>query len=138
MSICICKNGRRNRYCDAHQGFIQRPITRPKNIIKRTALCYWDNGGLNILIPKIRGDGYLRVPVGHHFNSEIQAIESDFSTNICGLDGYLELEFPYMTSPEKKQKLVREILPRLAKFFKFHEWKEVSNRQFFKILIPEK
>ena len=37
----------------------------------------WDNGGLNVLIPKRRGTGYLKCPLGHHVVKALSDVESD-------------------------------------------------------------
>jgi hypothetical protein len=44
---------------------------------------------VNFLIPKKRGTGYLKTPVGHYSNELASKIEKEFPYDVCGLDGYL-------------------------------------------------
>lgn len=94
----------------------------------------WDAGGLNILIPKRRGTGYLKVPYGHHAVKGLSDIESSELVDMDGLDGYLTLEYRYV-HPDEQQALVDRVMPKLAKHFKFTTWRE-SAIDFWKVVIP--
>jgi hypothetical protein len=59
----------------------------------RELLYYWDLGGLNVLVPKRRGVGFLRCPLGHHYVEFYASLETELHCDICGLDGALYFEF---------------------------------------------
>lgn len=44
------------------------------------------------LIPKLRGEGFLKVPIGHHASAKIQALEDAAKGDVYGLDGHVEIE----------------------------------------------
>lgn len=44
------------------------------------------------LIPKRRGEGFLKVPIGHHASAKIQALEDAAKGDVYGLDGHVEIE----------------------------------------------
>lgn len=99
------------------------------------AIYMWDNGGLNVAIPKRRGKGYLKVPFGHHANSKLNDIENEEGIDMCGLDGYLELEYRYI-DPDKRDAIVARVLPKLAAHFGFQTWRE-DTKLFWKIVQPD-
>jgi hypothetical protein len=43
------------------------------------------------LIPKLRGDGYLKTPYGHHLDDGLSRLETEIGEDIFGLDGHLEI-----------------------------------------------
>lgn len=59
--------------------------------------------GLSILVPKIRGDGYLKTPV-YHGNNELSFFVSDELQSDCsGLEGCLDIGVGDQWSAEGKQ-----------------------------------
>jgi hypothetical protein len=60
--------------------------------IKEDGRIYWANFGTSVmfLIPKKKGTGFLKVPVGHHVNSLSRFI-TDLGYDCDGLDGYLNV-----------------------------------------------
>lgn len=97
------------------------------------AIYMWDLGGLNILIPKRRGEGYLKVPYSHHAVPALSDIEHREGVDMDGLDGYLSLDYRYV-HPDDRQAIVDRVMPRLAKHFKFTTWRE-DTKAFWKVLI---
>ncbi len=95
------------------------------------ALYLWNGSGLNVLVPKKRGKGYLKVPFGHHPVPALSDIEVSESVDMDGLDGMLTLQYGYTYPDSKRQAIVDRVMPRLAEVFKFKEWEEVSNDAFF-------
>lgn len=51
-------------------------------------LC-WAAGGLQVLVPKRRGKGYLSAPYGHHANKGLDTIAELAMCDLFGLDGAL-------------------------------------------------
>lgn len=70
---------------------------------------YWavHNRSVMFLIPKKRGIGFLRQPVGHHVN-ELSTLITSLGYDCCGLDGYLDVNTGY-TGGQDFTELVNEI-----------------------------
>lgn len=49
----------------------------------------WVAEGLQVLVPKRRGSGYLRVPYGHHVDKALDSIAAIAKCDLFGLDGAL-------------------------------------------------
>lgn len=98
-------------------------------------LYYWD-ANLNVLIPKLRGNGFLKVPVGHHSQTGISIIENTLRCDIYGLDGYVCVDCGTKVSVyhEKRAPYAAKAMPLLANHFKCDDWREVGNEEFFKLL----
>lgn len=71
---------------------------------------YHDTQGLKILIPSIKGDRYLKQPVGHHRNKLSQFILDTLDVD-CDSEGYLHLNYSSLTDSE-----ALEIVKIMAKF----------------------
>ena len=83
--------------------------------------------GLQIKVPKKRGSGYLKCPLGHHHRPWVHEIEYD----VDGLDGYLHVYCGYMSADEENRKLVLEkVMPVLVSAFGM-EWKLVSASEWW-------
>lgn len=93
----------------------------------------WDLGGLNVLIPKRRGTGYLRVPYGHHNDPKLNRIADAIRADVCGLDGYLAFEISL--SRQDRERIVGIVLPMLAAHFGFTQWRE-DPKAFWAELLP--
>ena len=113
-----------------------QPIRRSLLTPPIPAIYFWSSGGLNIAIPKRRGTGYLAQPLGHHYVEALSDIENSEHIDICGLDGYLALEYRY-TNLNKRAEIVARVMPRLAKHFRFAEWRE-DEREFWRIVQRDK
>ena len=67
------------------------------------AVYMWDDGGLNVAIPKRRGKGYLKTPYGHHFVARIEEARWKLGdVDFDGLDRYLSLEYGMICDLEAK------------------------------------
>lgn len=88
----------------------------------------WLNTTLEILIPKQRGQGWLRCPAGHHITARIRAIEEASDCDICGLDGTLTIECggKIAVYPEKRQQLIDRLFPVVSREYKTQPLREVS------------
>lgn len=52
-------------------------------------LYYWTSTTFEILVPKKRGCGFLKVPYGHHVDQQLDEIGDAVGCDITGLDGSL-------------------------------------------------
>lgn len=98
------------------------------------ALYLWNHGGLNVLVPKQRGIGFLRCPLGHHSIPELTDIAHSEGIDIWGLDGVLELDYRYKGLKEQKI-ITQRVMPKLATYFKFSSWREAGFEEFYSHLI---
>lgn len=68
------------------------------------------------LIPKRRGTGFLRVPVGHHPERRITDLEDAIGGNVFGLDGDVDLETHLYWKWDEGDKKVSEALTKCFGF----------------------
>ncbi len=101
---------------------------KPSDTTEQCAVYMWDSSGLNIAIPKRKGTGYLSCPLGHHFVAALNHIETDEGIELCGIDGYLNLEYGYIYPESRQKEIVDRVMPRLAKHYKFKTWEEDTNK----------
>lgn len=78
-------------------------------------------GRVEVLIPKKRGEGFLKMPVGHHDNAISRFMRRNTSFDVSGLDGSLEIEIgQYHSIPrDKEQDFVRRNIQPLAEHLGF-------------------
>lgn len=94
---------------------------------EQCAIYMWDGSGLNVLVPKKRGDGFLRCPLGHHWVDEIGRIEATEAVDVCGLDGYLQLSYGPIWALPERELIVARVMPKLASYYGFTEWRESTS-----------
>lgn len=63
---------------------------------------------VNFLIPKKRGEGWLKYPVYHHVDTLSSLIKHELGYDICGLDGYINVDTGW-TMDKDFSKLIRAI-----------------------------
>lgn len=64
-----------------------------------------------VLVPKKRGEGFLKIPLGHH-NCPLSQVERDVGYDIFGLEGELEIQTGYISSEdyeELKENVIKPI-----------------------------
>ena len=66
-------------------------VARPEEEI----LIYVMSQHVACLIPKQRGRGFLRIPLGHHHNAGLARIAIELGFDIFGLDGSLDVQTGY-------------------------------------------
>ncbi|EPU8966723.1 hypothetical protein ACV0OF_003836 [Acinetobacter baumannii] len=86
---------------------------------------------INMLIPKKRGKGYLKQPLGH-YNCPLAALSRDIGFDFNGLDGYLEIQTGYLTDKDKVDLTQRVVVP-ISNFYDY-KWQEVDRNTFFETL----
>lgn len=60
--------------------------------VKHTLVYHEPPRILRALVPRLRGDGYLKRPVGHHHEPWIAVLEDAVRGDVSGLDGHVEVE----------------------------------------------
>lgn len=81
----------------------------------------WLWGSLFILIPKQRGDGWLKCPLGHHWDADIAEMSEVIGSDCeAGMDGYLEfyLSTKITTYPDKQKIVEDKLFPLISKKYK--------------------
>lgn len=68
-----------------------------------------------ILVPRKRGEGFAKMPFGHH-STALSQIESEIGYDIFGLDGSLNIQTGYFRL-DKKKELLALIMPPLCKHY---------------------
>lgn len=61
----------------------------------RKFLWAWQLRTLEVLVPKQRGKGWLKVPAGHHAEARIQELETAAGCDVWGLDYTLSFQTGY-------------------------------------------
>lgn len=113
-------------------------MTTPNNTdvaAPKPCLLYcWMWARMEVLVPKKRGSGYLKVPFGHHADDELGHLETVAECDIFGLDGALSFECGAQISscPDKRTKFEARILPGLQKHYKM-DTREVSETEFWRL-----
>jgi hypothetical protein len=82
-----------------------------------------------MLIPKKRGEGYLRVPLGHHA-CPLHSLSYDLRVDICGLDGMLEVELGRRYTFNDLDGMVRDYVVPIAKLLGF-PFRVVEHAEFW-------
>jgi hypothetical protein len=102
--------------------------------MKNELLYSWVASGFHVLVPKKRGEGYLKQPYGHHHNEALTEIGNSVGCDLCGLDGSLEFDGPdtsrlYHGNAEAKAAFVARVIPRLEAYYQMPS-REVDERTF--------
>lgn len=88
----------------------------------------WLHTTLEILIPKQRGKGWLKVPAGHHAEARLREIEDAAECDVFGLDGTLTIECGGKVTcyPDCRQRLTARLFPVISREYKTRPDREVS------------
>jgi hypothetical protein len=100
---------------------------------EKIILVYFGNKDVNMLIPKKRGHGYLKQPIGHH-NCPLADLSRDIGYDFFGLDGYLEV--PNRLNKDKNI-LTQQVVIPVSNFYGYR-WQEVGIDTFFETLRSNK
>ncbi len=78
----------------------------------------WVTNGLSVLIPKKRGEGFLRSPYGHHYDSALGHIAYAAGVDVVGLDGSLDFDFrAAYVNHEQRAAAIAKVIPALEKHY---------------------
>jgi hypothetical protein len=82
----------------------------------RELLFLWLVNSLHVLVPKRRGQGFLRQPYGHHIDMDLNRIGELAEADVFGLDGDLQFDWgPHRRlSQANKDAATAVIMPALA------------------------
>lgn len=86
----------------------------------RELLYCWVAGQFSVLVPKKRGEGYLKTPYGHHHIQELTFIANKLHCDVCGLDGALDFEVSgaiYHGPENGRDAFAKEIMPMLEAYY---------------------
>jgi len=82
----------------------------------------WASGVFAVWVPKKRGTGYLRTPLGHYHNEGLRVIADAACCDVFGLDGYLSFQVPgkiYHGNDSDRQNFESVIVPMLEQHYGF-------------------
>jgi hypothetical protein len=88
-----------------------------------------DQRAVMVLVPKQRGEGFLKVPLGHHVNAVSKLCE-EIGYDTFGLEGHLHFETGYINHGEQWNKAVAHIGDALAAHYGL-PWREVREPEFW-------
>lgn len=95
----------------------------------------WVAECFSVLIPKIRGDGFLKVPLGHHENFALREISEAAGCDIFGLDGSLDFQVDgaiYHGGHEARAEFASRVLPALEAHYGVSA-REISRGDFYRL-----
>lgn len=88
----------------------------------------WNLSGLDILVPKQNGTGWLKVPAGHHRSERTRALEDAGNCDVFGLDGTLTFNCgsDIAVYRDKHAAYEAKVFPVVERLFKCVRGAEVS------------
>lgn len=93
----------------------------------------WVAKTLSVLVPKKRGEGYLKVPYGHHHIMALTDIANDADVDVTGLDGALEFECGWKIfhgGEATRKDLSSKVIPRLETHYGYAA-REIHEKEFW-------
>lgn len=96
---------------------------------ERWLLVLVNERAVNVLVPKQRGEGFLKVPFGHN-RGPLSAVEAEIGFDMSGLDGDLFIETGHTYG--RREDLLKRIMPPLAAHYKL-PWREVDKEEFYRL-----
>ena len=108
----------------------------PVTMTKRELLYSWSAAMFRVLVPKQRGEGFLRVPYGHHPKPELDRIAAVARCDVFGLDGALDFEVPgaiYHGGKTERDAFVAKIVPLLEAHYGVPA-REISSEEQFDLI----
>lgn len=105
----------------------------PDDTKKKAVVYVFLVGTVQLFIPRQRGEGYLRVPVGHHRSKLSQFIEElPGVAYTCGLDGCVEIYFhDSLHTADRKAQVIEEVIVPIADRLGYsHREAAVTDKEF--------
>lgn len=105
----------------------------------RELLYSWTSSEFVVLVPKRRGKGFLRQPLGHHWDKGLDRIGQAAGCDMCGLDGSLNFEVSrelYHGPDDGKLAFVARIVPMLEAHYGCTA-REISSVEHWQIIDSE-
>lgn len=91
-------------------------------------LVYFTSLQVMILVPKRRGEGFLKTPFGHHVGP-LSQVEAEIGFDLWGLDGSLDVQTG-PTGRYDKAELLARIMPPLCTHYGM-TYREVDHDEFW-------
>lgn len=88
-------------------------------------------GGMSMLIPKKRGDGFLKVPLGHHASELSTYLIDNFTYEFDGLDGCIAVQTGYV-HPDREQYFLDTVAAPIAKHLAM-EFRRVEDKEYWQL-----
>lgn len=110
-------------------------MSSPKNL-----LYCWVASEFHVLVPKARGEGFLRVPYGHLHNADLDAIGALVGLDILGLEGSLHFETDlaiYCGGPKAREAFEAKVMPALENLYGWGS-REIAPSEFWELLPAER
>lgn len=105
------------------------------SVIAKQLLYCWVSEALNVLVPKQRGAGFVKVPYGHHRNVKLDILSEAAGCELFGLDGALEFQCGgkiFHGGSEVRNAFVATVLPLLEKHYGVPA-REIDVREFWRL-----
>lgn len=96
--------------------------------------------GVNILIPKQRGTGYIKYPIYHNVNALSQWIDDNIKwkgsqiATVSGLDGYVNFKLDYVEHSDIPE-IEKQIVQPLAMEYFGYGYEYVEHDKFMNMVI---
>lgn len=90
-------------------------------------------GRVGVLVPKKRGSGFLKMPLGHR-ESPLSQLARDYHADFVGLDGALEIFGPGHSRLDQREadSVIETVVPAIAKLLCI-SWRVVQKRDFWEL-----
>lgn len=96
---------------------------------EKILLVYFSVESIDILVPKKRGEGFLKVPLGHHACDLSTFTSEHISFDVFGLDGMLSVQTGYISQSQYAE-LEESVVKPLSAFYNY-PYKIVSHEEFW-------
>ena len=97
---------------------------------EKTLIVHFGVENILILVPKKRGTGFQKVPLGHHVCDLSNYISEHVRFDVFGLDGMLTVDTGYIESKEYPE-LEGSVVKPLSEYYGY-SYRVVSHTEFWK------
>lgn len=87
-----------------------------------------DRVEVRILVPKQRGEGFLKVPFGHH-NGPLSDVAAEIGYDLFGLDGSLDVQTGFLRR-DAIGDILANIMPAISKHYGI-DWRLIDADEFW-------
>lgn len=95
---------------------------------EKILLVYFSVESIDILVPKKRGEGFLKVPLGHHACALSGFTNEHIPFDVFGIDGMLSVRTGRMS--QRHDELEESVVKPLSAFYGY-PYKIVSHEEFW-------
>jgi hypothetical protein len=102
---------------------------------KKAFLWAWLHRSLEVLVPRQRGKGWLKVPAGHHAEKRVRELEIVSGVDVYGLDGTLSFQCEiYSNESDERKAFEALVFPVIETHYKCSPGHEVSYGEIERLL----